>query len=271
MWTYPYKTLPYEHQRNALRESAEKNSWAYFMEMGTGKTKVTIDNIALCISRGQFVPDHYKLVFDHIIEIPEETEYDDINWKIDNKWKYYQMTPFDETVILDCDMIFTEDISHWWDTLSTKDVLVTTNVKTYRHEISTSDYYRKTFVSNNLQKIYTAFMYFKKSDLAEELFNTVELISKYREIYYYEFLDETRPSKLSGDVAFSLAMKLLDIENECVENNIKEIPSFVHMKSYNQNINEKLIEHDWTKNIPTYFTSKMCLKIGNFQQHLPFH
>ena len=46
MWKYPYKTKPYEHQRNALSESAEKNSWAYFMEMGTGKTKVTIDNIA---------------------------------------------------------------------------------------------------------------------------------------------------------------------------------------------------------------------------------
>jgi hypothetical protein len=40
------KTKPYEHQRNALNESAEKNNWAYFMEMGTGKTKVTIDNIA---------------------------------------------------------------------------------------------------------------------------------------------------------------------------------------------------------------------------------
>ena len=38
--------MPYEHQRNALKESAEKNNWAYFMEMGTGKTKVTIDNIA---------------------------------------------------------------------------------------------------------------------------------------------------------------------------------------------------------------------------------
>ena len=46
MWKYPYKTKPYEHQRNALNESAEKNNWAYFMEMGTGKTKVTIDNIA---------------------------------------------------------------------------------------------------------------------------------------------------------------------------------------------------------------------------------
>ena len=36
MWKYPYKTKPYEHQRNALNESAEKSQWAYFMEMGTG-------------------------------------------------------------------------------------------------------------------------------------------------------------------------------------------------------------------------------------------
>jgi hypothetical protein len=46
MWKYPYETKPYEHQRNALNESAEKTQWAYFMEMGTGKTKVTIDNMA---------------------------------------------------------------------------------------------------------------------------------------------------------------------------------------------------------------------------------
>jgi len=46
MWKYPYKTKPYEHQKNALQESAEKTQWAYFMEMGTGKTKVTIDNIS---------------------------------------------------------------------------------------------------------------------------------------------------------------------------------------------------------------------------------
>ena len=46
MWKYPYKTIPYEHQRNALNQSAEKHQWAYFMEMGTGKTKVTIDNLA---------------------------------------------------------------------------------------------------------------------------------------------------------------------------------------------------------------------------------
>ena len=41
---YKYKTKPFEHQRQALIQGAEKRNFAYFMEMGTGKTKVAIDN-----------------------------------------------------------------------------------------------------------------------------------------------------------------------------------------------------------------------------------
>ena len=43
---YIYKTNPYEHQRQALIKGAKLKNFAYFMEMGTGKTKVAIDNAA---------------------------------------------------------------------------------------------------------------------------------------------------------------------------------------------------------------------------------
>ena len=46
MWKYPYKTKPFEHQRTALKASSNALNFAYFMEMGTGKTKTTIDNIS---------------------------------------------------------------------------------------------------------------------------------------------------------------------------------------------------------------------------------
>ena len=46
MWKYPYKTKPFEHQRTALKASSNAINFAYFMEMGTGKTKTTIDNIS---------------------------------------------------------------------------------------------------------------------------------------------------------------------------------------------------------------------------------
>ena len=43
---YKYKTKPFEHQRQSLIEGAFPLNFAYFMEMGTGKTKVAIDNAA---------------------------------------------------------------------------------------------------------------------------------------------------------------------------------------------------------------------------------
>ncbi len=42
---FKYKTKPYEHQRVALEKSHSQRNYAYFMEMGCGKSKVLIDNI----------------------------------------------------------------------------------------------------------------------------------------------------------------------------------------------------------------------------------
>ncbi len=43
---FKYKTKPYEHQRVALERSYNKTNYGYFMEMGCGKSKVLIDNVA---------------------------------------------------------------------------------------------------------------------------------------------------------------------------------------------------------------------------------
>ena len=42
---FEYKTKPYAHQEDALQRSYNKKNYAYFMEMGCGKSKVLIDNI----------------------------------------------------------------------------------------------------------------------------------------------------------------------------------------------------------------------------------
>jgi SNF2 family DNA or RNA helicase len=42
---FKYKTKPYAHQEEALQKSHDKKNFAYFMEMGCGKSKVLIDNI----------------------------------------------------------------------------------------------------------------------------------------------------------------------------------------------------------------------------------
>ena len=50
---YKFKTKPYAHQMTALEKSWKKKVFAYFMEMGTGKTKVAIDNIAMLYDHGK--------------------------------------------------------------------------------------------------------------------------------------------------------------------------------------------------------------------------
>jgi len=50
---YKFKTKPYKHQLTALEKSWNKENFAYFMEMGTGKTKVLIDNLAMLYDKGK--------------------------------------------------------------------------------------------------------------------------------------------------------------------------------------------------------------------------
>tara|TARA_R100000008_G_scaffold65136_1_gene42149 strand:- start:34 stop:1467 length:1434 start_codon:yes stop_codon:yes gene_type:complete len=49
---YKFKTKPYAHQLKALEMSWDKQVFAYFMEMGTGKSKVLIDNASMLYDKG---------------------------------------------------------------------------------------------------------------------------------------------------------------------------------------------------------------------------
>jgi SNF2 family DNA or RNA helicase len=103
MWKYPYKTKPYEHQRNALEESAQKTQWAYFMEMGTGKTKVTIDNIAYSYFKKQITavlviaPKSVYTIWENEIEthLPSEIKYKIYKWNIDKPKEYDKLNKYE--------------------------------------------------------------------------------------------------------------------------------------------------------------------------------
>jgi len=49
---YKFKMPPYEHQLIALRKGWNLDEFAYFMDMGTGKSKVLIDNFSVLYDKG---------------------------------------------------------------------------------------------------------------------------------------------------------------------------------------------------------------------------
>ena len=102
---YNYKTKPFKHQRQSLIEGAKPYNFAYFMEMGTGKTKVAIDNAAYLYQEQRIdfafviapnsVYQNWKKEID--FHCPEETNI--YIWKV-TKDKTFKLDPKKLTFIL---------------------------------------------------------------------------------------------------------------------------------------------------------------------------
>ena len=109
---YKFKTKPYAHQLEALQKSWATDTYALFMEMGTGKSKVLVDNIAMLYDKGAIraalivapkgvyknwdsiefpthMPDHIehtKVLWDPVITKKKQEELDTL-FKDDDKLK----------------------------------------------------------------------------------------------------------------------------------------------------------------------------------------
>ena len=93
---YKFKTKPFDHQMDALVDSWDKENFAYFMEMGTGKSKVLLDNAAVLYDRGLIngllliAPKGvYKNWFDSEIPVhlPDHIHKKVVLWKTSDKSK----------------------------------------------------------------------------------------------------------------------------------------------------------------------------------------
>ena len=91
---YKFKTKPYGHQLDALEASWDKEVFAYFMEMGTGKSKVLLDNAAILYDKGEInallliAPKGvYKNWYDSEIptHLPDHVDKKIVLWKTSDK------------------------------------------------------------------------------------------------------------------------------------------------------------------------------------------
>ena len=98
--------------------------------------------------------EEYISLFDKIIPIPFGDGAKDSEWKVENRWKIYHASPYDETIVMDTDMLVLQNIDTWWDFLDNYEMFFTSNVLTYRGETANTSYYRQTFIANNLPNLF---------------------------------------------------------------------------------------------------------------------
>lgn len=232
--------------------------------------RATTKDASICLITNDIVPTKYKQLFDHIVEIPWGDHAVDEDWKISNRWKIYHAIPYDETVVIDTDMLILEDISSWFTFLRNYDLFYTSKVYTYRGEVVSDGYYRKAFNKYNLPNLYSGVHWFKKADMPHEFYKWVEMITNNWQQFYKS---STGGKKIlthpSMDVSAAIAANIMDITTLITNSKVKN-PTFVHMKPRVQNWDSSF-SYKWQDRVGAYIDNDLNLKVGNHQQSGIFH
>ena len=205
-----------------------------------------------------------KNLFDQIIPIPYGDHAETSEWKVENRWKLYHASPYNETIVMDTDMLVLQNIDVWWDFLSNYDIFFTNKVLNYRGTPSDTEFYRRTFIDSNLPNLFSGLHYFKKCEFAQDFYSWLELVVNNWETFYeQQLMPQSRPKQVSIDVCASIVAKILDCEDE-ITNRISSLPTFVHMKAHCQDWKD--VESSWLDKVGFYISKDCNIKIGNFIQ-----
>lgn len=211
-----------------------------------------------------FMDDKYRYVFDYIIELEDDFA-DAESWKLSNEWQAFTLTPFKETIKLESDILITRNIMHWLDTFRLRDVVLSTECRDYKQQLSDCRFYRKVFDDNNLPDTYNGLMYFRYSKTATHFFEIARQIFANWPTIRDEVLVNCRDPRPTTDVVYALAAKIVGVEL-CTLPTVDFI-NFVHMKN---KINKWDVTVAWPELVMTELDVPH-IRINNINQLAPFH
>ena len=213
----------------------------------------SISSTQSCVSRLSVITDQEvnHSLFDQVITLPVDLA-PDAKWKIENRVQFRELSPYNETVILDSDMLFLSDVSHWWNHLSKYELLLTNKVQTYRGDwVSEKNPYRFAFTTHNLPNVYSAFTYFKKTQLTADFFELVKQIVLNWDTWVYRYTPDYIQKSPSIDLAMAIAVDIMGINAEVTSQ--EQFPTFTHMKGKIQGWKNGVDE--WTAVVNTYYSA----------------
>jgi hypothetical protein len=221
------------------------------------------DRVALATDDRDSIKLYSKsMAFDRIIYWDGKKHWDSRSYM--NK-----ITPWKYTVCLDADMLFVRDHSHWIDYfVKNSDLHICSDVYNFKNELVIDSPYRKETKDNNMPNLYSAYTYFNSnSQFSYEFFALVQYITEFPDEFKNLYYQKGKPAVLGTDEIFSLAAKILDIEDKITYP--LEFPKFVHMKSKLQNFTDDGV--DWLLELGLNVKSVDDIKIGCFSQHDIIH
>lgn len=209
------------------------------------------------------IDDDTRKLFDHIRPLPYGDQDKNSDWKLINDWQVYDASPYEYTIKLEADMYIPKSISHWWDILKDRDLVISTTIRNFQQEISSVRSYRKFIDDNKLPDCYNAITYFKRSQTALEFYKLTKDIfenwDKFKETLQCD-IDEPATT----DWVYALAAHIMGPENTILPQFTDM--SMVHMKKFINPIHTD----DWTDTL-IYEILPHSMRIQTVPQLYPVH
>jgi len=238
---------------------------AYALALSIKYSQHEIKDISLITN--DVVPVEYLHAFDKIIPIPFLDDAKDSEWKVENRWKFFHASPYDETIILDTDMLMVEDISSWWNYCSKYDIKFCSRIKNYKLDVVKDEVHRKAFIANDLPNVYFALHYFKKSDVAYNFYKVLEFVVNNWEFCWGKFAPKEYQNWVSMDLAAAITIEMMGLHQEAYD--AVSPLEFIHMKVPLQGW--KKLSKSWQDNVPWVLNSRGDLVVGSIKQSRLFH
>ena len=216
--------------------------------------------VAVDTATRQLITDRHLQVFDHVVDIVDPDP-----WAMSNEWQAWHITPFKETIKLESDILFPQNIDHWWTGMRQQELCFTSKIRNYEGQVSADRHYRRVFDDNNLPDIYTGMYYFRFGQASMQFFALVQQVYENWAMYRDQVLKNCREDQPTTDVAFAVAALLFGAERCMIP--ALDYPSFVHMKGA---INNLASTADWRD---AYFAQLdgVQISIGFTKQQWPVH
>ncbi len=217
-------------------------------------------SVSMVINSLNNLLDKYEEPFDNIIELP----FDAVEDIRANDWQLNYVTPYDDTIAIDCYSLVKEKHDELWEYLSNYEMcysIRTMNFRTVMYD-AVPDWYD----TYNIKNLSSDLFYFKKdSEITKQFFLLSEIYMQQWTDALKEFIEfQYIPTEYDSNLMHAFIISHLDIYHEVTPHH-DTILEIIDMNSITKYLKDNdRIEKNWSDYINVWTSTDTKLKIQNY-------
>ena len=236
----------------AQSETDRKQALALAYSIKTSNPEASISLVCGDLNK---IETKHEEPFDNIVEYPFSNK---SNPRL-NDWQCWWVTPYEESIVIDCACIVNQDLTTVWDYLSHNyELCFPGTIKDFRHQIVKQDKRHEFLEEYKLKSVHTAWFYFKKNNSTMDYFKLADpYMQNYIELFKHKFQPQHLPDDYVSDIMHGIVVNDMALEN-VTDKNLNYIDMDI-VSDYFRNKADK-----WTDYLNVWSRDNGTVKIQNY-------